>query len=198
MTIDDLLSEETEGSAKHKLAEPDSCFPGFSDRLNHLMDLSPEIPRINQGRRAFLADISRSSKMAPGQWLHKDKPPKPSSLRIIVPAIISYLEESLDVLKVEAWLLYGPEVVADPFAGTTKEEDQTNNTKIIPLAVNAIIKMARRIGVTAESYNLDTLLPAVVEMLVGFGINDEEKIEPIHEQIIEQFILAHKKDPIDI
>jgi hypothetical protein len=101
-------------------------------------------------------------------------------------------------LKVEAWLLYGPEVVANPFAGNSKEEDQTNDTKIIPLAVNAIIKMARRIGITADSYNLDTLLPAVVEMLVGFGINDEDKIEPIHEQIIEQFILAHKKDPSGI
>ena len=69
---------------EHANADIVKIFPGFSQRLNELIDMSSlDIPK-DWGRQMALASIVNTSKMATGYWLKNDRPPKASTLRNIV------------------------------------------------------------------------------------------------------------------
>ncbi len=52
-------------------------YPGFSERINHLIDLSvPSCPPIDKGRCAYIATLTGATKPSVGDWLSRNKPPR--------------------------------------------------------------------------------------------------------------------------
>lgn len=83
-------------------------YEGFSQRLNQILDQSSlNVPKLNEGRGAWLAKLSGASKPAASDWLLHDKPPKQTRLRALIIMIAKYLPFELEVPVIEAWVLYG-------------------------------------------------------------------------------------------
>lgn len=164
-------------------------FPGFSHRLNKLIDLTDlDIPPLDGGRQAHIASLLQASKMAPGDWLKKDKPPKNSTLRKLVNYLLLHIPGTHSPLKVLAWLKFGNEAVNDPFSNS-----QPDNQDLIPLATALIVSVTRENSIHANEYDLSKVLRETVEMLAGFNLTHESMIEPIHLQIISQYIKSNPR-----
>lgn len=165
------------------------AFPGFSERLNHLIDLSGiDIPPLDDGRQAHISTLLKASKMAPGDWLKKDKPPKTATLRKLVNYLLSNIQGDHNPYKVEAWLKYGDTAVNSPFDLEPKE-----NQALIPLATTLIVSVAKEIGIPPYEFDLTTVLSSTVEMLSNFKLTHENIVEPVHRTIIAQYIKANPK-----
>lgn len=165
------------------------AFPGFSERLNQLIDLTDlEIPAIDDGRQTYVGNLFQVSKMSPGDWLKKDKPPKTATLRKLVVYLLSHIEGDHNPFKIEAWLKYGDAAVSNPF-NVTPEDSQA----LIPLATSIIVSVAKEIGIPANKFDLNLVLTATVETLADFKLTQEGMVEPVHRRIIAQYIKAHPR-----
>ena len=163
------------------------AFPGFSDRLNYLIDLADlNIPPMDDGRQAYVSALLQSSKMAPGDWLKKDRPPKTTTLRKLVVYLLSHISGEHNPYKVEAWLKYGDVAVVNPFESSHQE-----NQSLIPLATTLIVSVAKEIGIPANEFDLSIVLSSVVDMLFDFKLSHESMVEPVHRKIISQYIKAN-------
>ncbi|MFC1336815.1 MAG: hypothetical protein G8D89_18305 [gamma proteobacterium symbiont of Clathrolucina costata] len=165
-------------------------FPGFSERLNHLIDLTDlEIPPLDDGRQAHIASLLQSSKMAPGDWLKKDKPPKTSTLRKLVTYLLRHISGNHNPLKVEAWLKYGDEALPNPF-----DQNTSDNQDLIPLATTLIVSVARENNIPANDFDLSKVLTTTVDMLADFRLSHESMIESVHRKIIAQYIKSNPRE----
>jgi len=168
-------------------ASVEEIFPGFSERFNILLDLSDlEIPK-SRGKAAYVAELFETSQMAPADWLKKDKPPKPATLRKIVIFLLNHIDKVYSSLKVEAWLKYGDEAVGNPFS--YKEEEKS----LIPLAAGLISEVAKANKISAVSFELTKVLSAVVKTLSDFEVSDISLIERVHHEIVLQHIKANSR-----
>lgn len=165
------------------------AFPGFSRRLNDLIDLAdPAIPRMDGGRQAYISALLQASKMAPGDWLKKDKPPKTVTLRKLVNYLLSRMPGDYNPYKIEAWLKYGDAAIGNPFDLTPQE-----NQALIPLATTLIVSVAKEINIPPNEFDLNRVLSATVETLSDFKLTHESMVEPVHRKIISQYIKANPR-----
>ncbi|MBX2808156.1 MAG: hypothetical protein KTR20_05935 [Cellvibrionaceae bacterium] len=172
----------------HKIAS--EVFPGFSARLNQLIDLTDlGIPPLDDGRQAHISLLLQASKMAPGDWLKKDKPPKTSTLRKLVVYLLSHIPGDHSPYKIEAWLKYGDAALSNPFT----VQPTINNQALIPLATTLIVSTAKTINIPTNQFDLGKVLDATLETLSDFQLTQESMVEPVHKKIIAQYILAHPK-----
>lgn len=88
---------------------PHDGFPGFSERLNRLIDMTDlNAPSLNRGRGVWLAQLTQSSKAAASDWLKKDRLPKALTLRFMISHFADHLPPIVhDPLKIECWVVYG-------------------------------------------------------------------------------------------
>jgi hypothetical protein len=165
------------------------AFPGFSERLNKLIDLADiGIPPLDNGRQAYISNLIQASKMAPGDWLKKDKPPKTATLRKLVNYLLAHLSGDHNPYKIEAWLKYGDAAVCNPF-NSTPQASQV----LIPLATTLIVSVAKEINTPTNEFDLNKVLTATVETLSDFKLTHESMVEPVHRKIIAQYIKANLK-----
>lgn len=171
-------------------AEVSEIFPGFSARINQFIDLTDlNIPHMDEGRQAYIANLFQSSKMAPGDWLKKDKPPKPSTLRKIVLFLLTHIKGDYNPLRVEAWLKYGDGAVTNPF-----RHSNPDNEALIPLAASLIASVAKEIDVQTTHFDLNQVLNGTIETLSDFQITHESMVEPVHRKIIAQHIRSNPRN----
>lgn len=163
------------------------AFPGFSVRLNMFIDLTDlEIPPLDNGRQSFLGNLVQTTRMSPGEWLKKDKPPKTATLRKLIVYLLDHIQGDYNPFKIEAWLKYGDVAVANPFY---KEADSSQS--LIPLATSLIVLVAKEIGVPANSFDLNPVLASTVETLSAFKITQANMVEPVHRSIVAEYIKAN-------
>lgn len=149
-------------------------FPGFSDRLNILIDRSDvELPPLDNGRAIAFAALFNMSKSRAADWLKRNNPPKPIFLRKVTEYFFnrSNITDST-VEHVEAWLKYGPTIVADPFL-TFPFND--NN---VLLCCNLIADVANGLHLTASQYDLEKVVRLTLDTLRAYSINDVAQVEP--------------------
>lgn len=168
----------------------EEIFPGFSSRLNELVDKTDlEVPPLDDGRQAYLSELFSASKMAAGDWLKKDKPPKPTMLRKVVAYMLAHTEwATTNPLKVEAWLKYGS-AIQNPF-----ERAAIENEALYPLASTVISQVARESGVPGSQIDLVECLKQTVELFASFDINRLDKVELVHKKIVEQIVRQNRTD----
>ncbi len=164
-------------------------FPGFSERFNFLIDLTDlDVPKLYNGRQAYISSLLQVSKMAPGDWLKKDKLPKASTLRKLLTYFLRHIEGSYSVYQIEAWLKYGNEVVPHPF-----KDIPFHNQQLTSLAVTLIVAVASERSIPTTQFDLNKVLAATLETLSEFEITQESKIKSTHRKIIFQHITTYLK-----
>jgi hypothetical protein len=125
--------------------------------------------------------------MAAGEWLKKDKPPKPTTLRKVVTYLLAHTEWAyLNPLKVEAWLKYGS-AIQSPFESAAIE-----NEALYPLASSVISLVAKESGIPGSEINLTECLKQTVDLFASFDINRIDKVELVHKKIVEQIIRQNR------
>lgn len=168
-------------------ASVSEAFPGFSERLNHLIDIANvDIPPMDDGRQAYISNLLQASKMAPGDWLKKDKPPKTATLRKLVVYLLRHVPGDHNPYKIEAWLKYGDAAVNNPFNSAPSE-----NQALIPLATTLIVSVAKEISIPPNKFDLSKVLTTTVETLSDFKLTHESMVGPVHRMIIAQYIKAN-------
>ena len=173
---------------EHANAEVAKIFPGFSQRLNELIDLSSiDIPR-DWGRQMALASIVSTSKMAAGYWLKGDRPPKASTLRNIVIFLTDHIEKKVNPLKVEAWLKYGEPTIQSPF-----REKPIDEVDLSPVALGEVVTICKEEAIDISSFDLQKVLDATISTLETFEIYSGNKLEEKHKAIIYQYIMLNQK-----
>lgn len=166
-------------------------YPGFSLRLNQLIDLTDlEMPPMSDGRQSHVANLFESSRHAPGDWLKKDKPPKPATLRKIVTFLLHHIEGSYNGLRVEAWLKYGDGAVGNPF-----EDPHTRFQPLTPLATILVTTVAKELDIQAPAFDLERCLELTIETLTDFQLTDQRDILPAHRKIVASHIRNNIKKP---
>lgn len=166
-------------------------YPGFSLRLNQLIDLTDlEMPPMSDGRQSHVANLFESSRHAPGDWLKKDKPPKPATLRKIVTFLLLHIEGSYNGLRVEAWLKYGDGAVGNPF-----EDPHTRFQPLTPLATILVTTVAKELDIQAPAFDLERCLELTIETLTDFQLTDQRDILPAHRKIVASHIRNNLKKP---
>ncbi|WP_018417338.1 hypothetical protein [Teredinibacter turnerae] len=88
----------------------ENLFPGFSGRLNALIELAGiDAPQLDKGRASWFADLTGTSKVQVAHWLKHDRPPKPVMIRQIVKYLSSHMPSFTEASpeELECWLFYG-------------------------------------------------------------------------------------------
>ncbi len=173
---------------EHANAEVTKIFPGFSKRINELIDMSSlDIPK-DWGRQMALAAIVNTSKMAAGHWLKGDRPPKASTLRNIVIFLTDHIEKKVNPLKVEAWLKYGEPTIQSPFRDKPIDE-----VDLSPVALGEIVSICKEKDVNISSFDLQKVLDATISTLETFEIYSNNEMEEKHKEIIYQYIMLNRQ-----
>lgn len=183
------LATLLEELGQHPAMDDDDSFPGFSKRLNQLIDMTDlDIPDMDGGRQSYLSNLLNISKMPPGYWLKKDKPPKTSTLRRLVAHLLSHIQGTHNPITVEAWLKYGDVAVPNPF-----DEDDEENEALAPLATSLIVSVAQEIGIPISKFDLNPVLSSTIDMLAYFKLTQECMIDPVYRAIIAKSIKSHPR-----
>ncbi|MFT7223905.1 MAG: hypothetical protein ACI82Z_001449 [Cellvibrionaceae bacterium] len=165
-------------------ADVSNIFPGFSQRLNELIDkTSLEIPPLDGGRQMALASLVKTSKMATGHWLKNNRPPKASTLRNLVVFLVDYIDKKVNPLKVEAWLKYGEPAIQSPF-----KEEVIDKINLSPIALAKIVEVCSAKGIEINSFDLKKVLDATIRTMESFEIYSEESFNEKHKEVIYQYI----------
>ena len=176
--------------------------PGFSDRLNFLIDFTDlDIPSMDKGRISAISEICEVSMPAASDWLKKNRPPRDAvkdkskdiaTLHKLVVFLLKHINSTVkpNTTRVMAWLRYGESAVGDPFEIAITTE---NTASLLPLATTLILEAARNTDVEISSIDLDPLMTAVIETLQGFAISDIANIQNIHKKIIQAQLELHNK-----
>ncbi len=184
----DELKHEFQASPGIEISE---IHAGFSQRFNYFIDSSDlDAPSLNDGRIGYIAQILDVSRPAVTDWLVKNRPPKESTLFDVVSYLLMHIEHGSDVLpaRAVAWLRYGNEVSPCPFETCYDSPDQK---RLMPLAARIIANEAKSIGLGANSYDLEQVMPLTITTLVDFELNEMDQIKEIHLQIVRQHIRNH-------
>ncbi len=172
----------------------EECFPGFSERLNHLIDLTQglDIPALqHRGRLAYVAKITGHSKPAVADWLKKNKPPRDDTLRSLVSFFLHHIDGNYNTLRVESWLRYGEEATSNPF--TSARQEESDDTALRPLAFGLIAEAGRRMDLTVASYELQAVLEDTLIMLKDYGVNGSADIQEPMTDLVSYYIQQHPR-----
>lgn len=173
---------------EHAHADVTKIFPGFSQRLNELIDLSSlDIPK-EWGRQMALSSIVKTSKMATGYWLKSDRPPKASTLRNMVVFLTDNIEKKVNPLKVEAWLKYGEPTIQSPF-----REKPIDEVDLSPIALGVIVGICKEREIKIQSFDLEKVLQATISTLETFEVYSNDAIKDKHKEIIYQYIMLNRQ-----
>jgi len=82
----------------------DSKYPGFSERLNQLLDWA-NFPPFDNGRAKYLGERFGCSKSGARKWIREDTPPRPDTLHNIAAVLKEEIGYAHDVSKLIAWIL---------------------------------------------------------------------------------------------
>lgn len=170
-------------------ASVSEIYPGFSLRLNQLVDLTDlDIPPMSDGRQTYVSNLFDTSKMAPADWFKKDKPPKAATLRKIVVFLLNHIDGEYNNLRVEAWLKYGDGAVGNPF-----DDPHSKFQPLTPLATILVNTEARELNIKAPEFDLNSCIALTIETLTDFQLTDLRDLLPAHRKIIASHIKNNLK-----
>jgi hypothetical protein len=173
---------ETEG--------PMSGFPGFSSRLNNLIDFAEiDVPSVgSRGRATELAAIFGVTYVSVGAWIKDDKAPREDVLRNIVTFLISKTNIGCHSMKVVAWLLYGEDVIKNPIL-----DSEIKQQGLIALASVLVNKVSNQREIGTATIDLGECIRCVAELLAQNNVIKEENVTPGQLDSIELAIRRNLK-----
>lgn len=171
-TVEDYASEYA-ALAQEKL--PASL--GFSARLNMLWDLAGAAPSQVEGRVLGVMGINsewRESEVR--KWLQKDVLPPRLDLHNIVRFLVAQLDDTQDIARWEAFLIYGSPVVSSPVNHSMYREDQARRE----IASLIFAQLTDEYGISPSSYDADKAFQRCLTLMHKFNIYELLDFQPGH------------------
>ncbi len=169
-------------------------FPGFSNRLNQLMDHTQDlnIPAMDErGRIAYIHKITGHSKPAVSDWLKKDILPRDQTLRGLITFLLRHIPGDHNVLRVESWVRFGEEATPSPLA---LNQEETDTESLRPLAAKLIAEAGKTLNLTVSRYDLQGTMEDVTQMLADYGVSSFEDIQPPMSDLAKYYIQQHLRN----
>lgn len=169
----------------NKSAKDVTIYPGFSDRLNDLIDRTPfDVPAKGQGRYSWIANVVGTSRPTGTAWLEKNKVPNDATFHALVVFLLNHIEGKHNIARIKSWLLYGEEVVPNPFL--KKKSSSTSG-----LAAKLIVETAESLNINNSSYDFSKVLDDTVMLFEELKINEQSKLSQVHMKFIADYLKLH-------
>lgn len=163
-------------------------YPGFSERLNYLMDQAEgiEIPdKDGRGRPTFLHKVTGSSRPATSDWVLHNKPPRDKTLRSLVVFFLHHISGDHNPVRVESWLRYGDQATPNPFA---KGQQESDDTPLRLLAAKLVAEAGKALAVTVAGYDFKAVQDATIKMLKDYGVTNDADIQDGMIDLVKYYI----------
>lgn len=150
---------------------------GFSARLNMLWDLAGAAPPQTEGRVLAILGINdawRESEVR--AWLQKDTLPPRLDLHNIVKFLVAQLDDSQDVARWEAFLVYGSPIVSSPINHSLYRRDQTRRE----IASMIFAQITEEYGIPPSAYDADRVFQRCLTLMHKFNIYELQDFQPGH------------------
>jgi len=160
---------------------------GFSARLNMLWDLAGVAPSQFEGR--VLGIIAINPEWREGEvrkWLQKDVLPPLRDLRNMVRFLVAQLEDSRDVRRWEAFLIYGTPVVSSPVHHAMYREDQVRRE----IASLIFAQVTDEYDIPPASYDADKAFQRCLSLMHKFNIYELQDFQPGHLEPFKNYMFA--------
>ncbi len=194
--LDSVLDPGSEGSSRKSVQdyaaeyarEKDDELPlslGFSARLNMLWDLADVVPSQIEGRIiSILAINSEWRESDVRKWLQKDILPPPLEFHNIVKFLVGQLQDSHNVQRWEAFLLYGSPIVSSPVKHIMYREDQVRRD----IATMIFAQITDKYEIPPSAYQADEVFQRCLTFMHKFNIYELRDFQPGHMEPFKNYM----------
>ncbi len=150
---------------------------GFSARLNMLWDLAGVAPPQTGGRVISILGINPAWRESDVRgWLQKDVLPPRLDLHNMVKFLVAQLDDSQDLRRWEAFLVYGSPIVASPINHSMYREDKTRRA----IASMIFAQVTAEYAIPPSAYDADTAFQRCLALMQKFNIYELQDFQPGH------------------
>lgn len=158
---------------------------GFSARLNMLWDLADVVPSQLEGRTvAILAINSEWRETEVRKWLQKDVLPPRIEFHNIVKFLVGQLQDSHNVERWEAFLLYGSPIVSSPVKHIMYREDQARRD----IATMIFAQITDKYEIPPSAYEADEVFQRCLTFMHKFNIYELRDFQSGHMEPFKNYM----------
>jgi hypothetical protein len=158
---------------------------GFSARLNMLWDLAGAASSVSEGRVLSVMGINSAWRESDVRgWLQKDLLPPRLDLFNMVKFLVAQLDDSQDVNRWEAFLVYGSPVVASPINHSLYREDKTRRE----IASMIFAQVTAEYAIPPSAYDADTAFQRCLALMQKFNIYELQDFQSGHLEPFRNFM----------
>ncbi len=158
---------------------------GFSARFNMLWDLAGIVPSQIEGRTLSILGINnkwRESEVR--KWLQKDILPPRLEFHNIVKFLVGQLQDSHNVQRWEAFLLYGSPIVSSPVKHIMYREDQSRRD----IATMIFAQITDKYEIAPSSYQADEVFQRCLTFMHKFNIYELRDFQSGHMEPFKNYM----------
>ncbi len=160
---------------------------GFSARLNMLWDLVGIVPALHDGRVLSVLSLNKSWRESEVRgWLEKDILPDRLELRNIVRFLVTHLSDAADVLRWEAFLLYGVPIVSSPIEQNLYRADEERRR----VAAMIFAKLTDQYDISPSSYDADSVFQRCLALMHRFNIYTVDDFQAGHLEPFRHYLFS--------
>ena len=158
---------------------------GFSARLNMLWDLADVVPSQLEGRTlAILGINSEWRETEVRKWLQKDVLPPRIEFHNIVKFLVGQLQDSHNVERWEAFLLYGSPIVSSPVKHIMYREDQARRD----IATMIFAQITDKYEIPPSAYEADEVFQRCLTFMHKFNIYELRDFQSGHMEPFKNYM----------
>lgn len=158
---------------------------GFSARLNMLWDLADVVPTQTAGRITSILNINsdwRESEVR--NWLQKDVLPPRIDFHNMVKFLVRQLQDSHNVQRWEAFLLYGSPIVSSPVKHIMYREDQARRD----IATMIFAQITDKYEIPPSAYEADEVFQRCLTFMHKFNIYELRDFQAGHMEPFKNYM----------
>ncbi|QIB65638.1 hypothetical protein [Kineobactrum salinum] len=160
---------------------------GFSARLNLLWDMAAVAPSRIEGRVLGILAINPAwGETDLRRWLQQDVLPPRVELRNMVRFLVEQLGPQHDVLRWEAFLIYGAPIVPSPVEHLLYREDQGRRD----IATRIFARITDQYGIAPTSYDADVVFQRCLKLMHQFNIYEWQDFQAGHMEPFRSYLFA--------
>ena len=158
---------------------------GFSARFNMLWDLADIVPSQIEGRTLSILGINNKWREAEvRKWLQKDILPPRLEFHNIVKFLVGQLQDSHNVQRWEAFLLYGSPIVSSPVKHIMYREDQSRRD----IATMIFAQITDKYEISPSSYQADEVFQRCLTFMHKFNIYELRDFQSGHMEPFKNYM----------
>lgn len=158
---------------------------GFSARLNMLWDLADVVPSQMAGRITSILNINsdwRESEVR--NWLQKDVLPPRLEFHNMVNFLVRQLQDSHNVQRWEAFLLYGSPIVSSPVKHIMYREDQARRD----IATMIFAQITDKYEIPPSAYQAEEVFQRCLTFMHKFNIYELRDFQAGHMEPFKNYM----------